>query len=128
MLPLIGTLLLVGCGSISFQREQLAFLLEDQKARYNEVASYTNEACEKHALTPAKCEAAAASGVAAVKDYTDMRTKLLAHDTVDGNAIVLFLLKVGAAIGHAYGIPIPTPTGVRSDLYSRPALAMPMMP
>jgi hypothetical protein len=123
----VVALLLTGCsGTISFRRVDLAFMVEDEKARYNAAAGLINRACAVHALSPEECQAAADAGKEAVKDYAALKKQLLAKETVTADSVIQWLLLIGTAIAHAYGIPVPSPA--MAGPHAPPAPAMPLMP
>lgn len=101
-------LLLAGCsGSISFHREALMALVDDQAASYNRQAGLVNRACAAGAIPGDECAAAADAGKDAVKAYQDLRTKILTRDSVDQTAILNWVLLIAKAVAAAYGFPIP---------------------
>lgn len=102
-------LLLTGCtGAITFPRVQMMAMVDDERGRYNLQAGLVNRACLAHALTVEDCQAAAEDGKEAVKQYTAIRKALLAKETVTADTIIHWLLVIGNAVAHAYGIPVPT--------------------
>jgi hypothetical protein len=120
-------LLLAGCsGNITFRRVDLAFLIEDEKARYNLGAGLVNRACLAHALTPEECQASADAGKDAVKQYADLKTQLLAKETVTADAVLRWLLVIGTALARAYGIPVPPLMG--APPHAAPVATLPLMP
>jgi len=124
---ILVALLLAGCtGKITFQRVEMMAMVDDEKARYNLQAGLVNRACLAHALPLAECRAAAEDGKEAVKQYTSIRTALLAKETVTADSIIHWLLIIGTAIAHAYGIPIPSPQGA-APIYG-PVDTLPLMP
>lgn len=124
-LPL--ALLLAGCaGNITFRRVDLAFMVEDEKARYNAAAGLVNRACLAHALSAEDCQASADAGKEAVKAYANLKKSLLAKETVTADAIIQWLLVIGTAIAHAYGIPLPTPA--MASPHPAPVATLPLMP
>lgn len=122
-----ATLLLSGCtGAISFPRVSMMAMVDDERNRYNLQAGLVNRACVAHALTLEECQTAAEDGKEAVKQYTAIRTALLAKETVTADSIIHWLLVIGSAVAHAYGIPIPSPVGVSPT--TPKSATMPLMP
>jgi hypothetical protein len=122
----VVVLLLAGCGgTISFRREEMAFLIDDERARYNQQAGFVNRACAAGALSPTECQLSADDAKEAVKQYQGLRARLLAKQTIDSSEILKWLLIIGAAIGRIYGIPIPS----AATAIARPAApTLPLMP
>ena len=131
---LLGGILLglVACGSISFHREELMALVDDQRASYNLQAGMVNRACQARALPVAECQSASDAGQAAVTAYRDLRTRLLTRESVDSGSLLNWLLLIAKAVGAAYGIPIPMLPAVAHGALGAPAGAlpppMPLMP
>lgn len=108
----VAALLLAGCGgSISMTREQAAFLIDDQRASYNKQAEFVNRACQMRALSDAECKESSDLAGDAVKQYKKLRKQILDRESIDTNAILDWLVKIGAAVARAYGIPVPIPQG-----------------
>lgn len=102
-------LLLSGCsGAITFPRVQMMAMVDDERGRYNLQAGLVNRACLAHALPLEECQAASEDGKEAVKQYTAIRAALLAKETVTADTVIHWLLIIGSAVAHAYGIPVPT--------------------
>lgn len=122
-----AALLLAGCtGNISFARVQMMAMVDDERNRYNLQAGLVNRACVGHALPADECQVAAEDGKEAVKQYTAIRKQLLAKESVDADAIIHWLLVIGSAVAHAYGIPVPV-ISAASPNAPKPA-TLPLMP
>lgn len=109
-------LVLAGCagGPISFKREEFAFLLDDERGRYNLQAGLVNRACTAAALSFEDCKASADDATQAAAEYQKLRERTLAGEAIDGSQVLRWLALIGAAVGRVYGIPVPAPPlGVR---------------
>ena len=82
-------------------------LVDDQRASYNLQAGLVNRGCAAGAISVTDCQSASDAGQAAVKAYSDLRTRILTRDSVDSTTILNWLLLIAKAVGSAYGIPLP---------------------
>ncbi len=121
----LAGLVLAGCASINFNREELAFLVEDERARYNLQAGLVNRACAAGALSFEECKASVDNATEAVAEYQKIRERILKRESIDGAVILKWLALIGGAVGRAYGIPIPA-LSAREGV--RPGLSPPPLP